>query len=84
MGVHVASEESLNNLDMLAWEIRRIQVLLKNGQVAMESLKEDVQAVLSEVEIVLTLSGLDKDIRKHLIKQKQTLKSLQSQINRKR
>ena len=79
MGFHYGNAESLDNLDMMDWEIKRIKLLL-DKKFSLESLREDIEAILSEIEIVLKLRGLDKDKKKRLNSQKMRLLGLKSHM----
>ena len=65
MGFFYASAESLNNIKFLS-----------NGQVLRDALKEDIEAIQNEIDIVLKLRGLEKDKKKILRSQKKKLRAL--------
>jgi len=67
MGFPYASQESLRNIRMLDWEIRRIESLLEKGPATEDQLTEETEAVLNEVELVKRLDGLP-DVREALKK----------------
>ena len=79
MEFYYGNTEALDNLHMIDWEIKRIYLLLEKN-VSLEALREDVKAILSEIEIVLKLHSLNKDKRRCLNSQKKRLLELQSHI----
>ena len=56
MEFHYGNAEALDNLDIMDLEIKRIKLLL-DKKFSLESLREDIEAILSEIEIVLKLRG---------------------------
>jgi len=67
MGFFYASAESLNNIKFLS-----------NGQVLRDALKEDIEAIQNEIDIVLKLRGLEKDKKKDLEIAKEETSSVES------
>jgi hypothetical protein len=76
MGFHYANAEALNNIDMINWEIDRINQLLGRGEVSLEALIEDTEAIQNEIELVLRIQGLKKDERRKLENYRENLQVL--------
>jgi hypothetical protein len=80
-GVYYASHESLQNLKMLEWEITRLRNLRK--VTTSNALKEDVDAIVAEIDLVLRLD-LEKDVKEKLGEARVTLGGLVSGLKKPR
>ena len=81
-GFPYASEESLDNLHLLDWEIRRIKNLRQSGPVSRNDLLPDVNALLGEIYLALQLKGLKNDERQALERVNAELRALLHEIER--
>jgi hypothetical protein len=65
---------------MVWWEIERIENLHKNGPALVDTLEEEIEHLVNEIDVALGLSGLDNDNQKKLKGAKAKLKELLTSI----